>query len=261
MCLILFSYKNHPRYKLILASNRDEFYDRPTRQLELWDDDRSSETILAGQDEKDKGTWLGITPSGKFSGITNFRSMKSIKHQAPSRGLLVSNYLSGKDSPKEYLETVMESGPVYNGFNLLAGDVHSMYYYSNMKRDILEIEPGVYGLSNAFLNTPWPKIRKGKAEFDKILKDDDELDEKRIFSLLADKNFPPLNELPDTGVGPEWERILSPLFIESDVYGTRTSTIITIEHSSEIKVVEKTFLRNATGGFRSEIVSESLNVK
>ncbi len=260
MCLILFSYKNHSRYKLILASNRDEFYNRPTRQLELWDNN-TSETILAGQDEKDKGTWLGVTPSGKFSGITNFRSMKSIKHQAPSRGLLVSNYLTGNESPKEYLETVMESGSLYNGFNLLVGDVNSMYYYSNMEKEILEIKPGVYGLSNAFLDTPWPKIRKGKSEFDKILSDGDALDEESVFSLLADKKFPPENELPDTGVGSEWERILSPLFIESDIYGTRTSTIITIDNNSEIIVAEKTFVRKPTGGFRSEVVSKTLSMR
>lgn len=260
MCLILFSYKSHPRYKLILASNRDEFYNRPTRQLELWDDEYS-EAILAGRDEQGKGTWLGVTPSCKISGITNYRSMKNIKDQAPSRGLLVSNYLNGNLPPKDYLESVKTSGHLYNGFNLIAGDLNSMYYYSNIADEIQEVKPGIYGLSNAFLDTPWPKIRKGKSELARILSDDSKPTEESLFSLLADKEYPPQSELPDTGVGSEWEKILSPIFIESDIYGTRTSTLVTIDYNAGINVIEKTFIRSGIGELRSEILSKTLNVR
>lgn len=255
MCLILFSYNNHPKYKLILASNRDEFYNRPTRQLEFWVD---SPNILAGQDEQDNGTWLGVASNGRISGITNFRSSKALKNKAPSRGLLVSNYLNGIQSPKEYLENIMKYGQDYNGFNLLAGDVDSMYYYSNMGGTVQKVEPGIYGLSNAFLDTPWPKVTKGKAELEKIISEGDNLHLERIFSLLSDKAVPSEKELPETGVGLEWERILGPIFIESEIYGTRTSTIITIDHNSNINVVEKTFTKTGADSFESEIVSRKI---
>ncbi len=255
MCLILFSYNNHPRYRIILASNRDEFYNRPTRQLDFWD---NSAMILAGQDEKDKGTWLGVTPTGKISGITNFRSPNALKDKAPSRGWLVSDYLSGDKTPKEYLEKIMKFGKNYNGFNLLAGDLNSMYYYSNMGEEVQEIKPGLYGLSNAFLDTPWPKITKGKVGLEKIISDGNDLSLEKVFSLLNDKAIPHDNDLPETGVGLEWERMLSPIFIESDIYGTRASTIITIDGNCNIDVVEKTFTRTGPGSFETDITSRKI---
>lgn len=255
MCLILFSYNYHPDYKLILASNRDEFYNRPTRQLALWD---KTVKILAGQDEKDKGTWLGVTAAGKISGITNFRSPVALKENAPSRGLLVSDYLSGDDSPYEFLEKIMRSGSNYNGFNLLAGDAKSMYYYSNKREEIRELKPGIYGLSNAFLDTPWPKVKNGKTEFEKIISGGKNFSVKALFSLLADKTCPSDSELPETGVGIEWERILGPLFVQSDIYGTRTSTIITIDKHLNVNVIEKTFIKTGMNLFKTDIVSASL---
>lgn len=260
MCLILFSYNNHPQFKLILASNRDEFYNRPTTPLHLWDD-TGLNPILAGRDQQEKGTWLGVTPSGRFSGITNYRSMAHTRSNAPSRGLLVSNYLKESTSPKNYLEEIRKDGYRYSGFNLITGDADGMFYYSNISNDIQEIKPGIYGLSNAFLNTPWPKIKKGKAAMDKILSSGSDFQESEFFALLADSDFPPEDELPDTGVGIEWERILSPLFIKSDVYGTRTSTIITIDYNGTIKMVERTFEKTATGIDRKGTVSEILSQK
>lgn len=257
MCLILFSYNTHPLYKLILASNRDEFYNRPTRSLFFWDD---SSAILAGQDEKDKGTWLGVSSSGKFSGITNFRSPDTLKVNAPSRGLLVSDYLQGSDSPDAYLERIKQSGSSYNGFNLLAGDLNAMYYYSNRGAGVREVNPGIYGLSNAFLDTPWPKVVKGKRGLAKIISTGKEVTPENLFTLLSDRVYPPEKELPETGVGSEWERILSPMFIESDIYGTRTSTIILIDNHFNITVTEKTFCKTETGVVETGEVSRTLGV-
>lgn len=252
MCLILFSYNYHPEYRLILASNRDEFYNRPTRQLSLWD---TPGKILAGQDEKDHGTWLGVTPCGKIAGITNFRSPKAFKDNPPSRGLLVSDYLSGDDLPLEYMNKIMAVGNSYNGFNLLAGDLNSMFYYSNMGHGVKKLKSGIYGLSNSFLDTPWPKVQKGKTEFEKIIAGGQDISIEDIFLLLADKTCPSDEQLPETGMGLEWERILGPLFIQSEIYGTRTSTIITIDNNCTIKVVEKTFIKKGMDLFESDIVS------
>lgn len=259
MCLILFSYDIHPRYKLVLASNRDEFYSRPTKQLHFWED-TVHEKILAGRDEQDKGTWLGVTATGRFSAITNFRSMSHVKSGAPSRGLLVSNYLSGSKSPHEYLEDIKTSGHLYSGFNLLVGDRNTLYYYSNINNEIVKVEPGIHGLSNAFLDTPWPKIRKGKAGIKQLVSGEGELFHDKLFELMADSEYPPESELPDTGVGEEWERILSPLFIESDVYGTRATTIITIDNNLCMNVIEKTFKKGGNGITARDTVSMTINM-
>ena len=214
MCLILFSYKQHPHYKLILASNRDEFYERPTKALHRWGDSKS---ILAGQDKMNKGTWLGITPNWKISAITNYRDLSKIKDNTPSRGLLVSNFLEDNEHPTEYLQKISKLAVDYNGYNLIVGDKTGMFYFSNIKNKIEQIKPGIHGLSNRFLNSPWPKLEKGKRTFEQIIQGKKELPIDEIFRLLNDNSLPPDSELPDTGVGIEWERILAPIFIKTEV--------------------------------------------
>lgn len=257
MCLILFSYKNHPDYKLILASNRDEFYARPTRPLDFWDD---SPDILGGRDEKDRGTWLGMARNGKFAAITNFRDLSMVKTNAPSRGLLVSGFLTGEMGPGEYLETIRKKGAIYSGFNLLAGDTHRLYYYSNMGQSVITLEPGTYGLSNAFLDTPWPKIEKGKREFEHLVNGRKDLPLEMIFDLLRDSHCPRDQDLPDTGVGLVWERILAPLFINSEIYGTRSSAIVLIDYDDKVTFIERTYRKNSSGGFdhqtRTRLIDE-----
>ncbi len=247
MCLILFSYNNHPDYKLILASNRDEFFNRPSLSLSLWD---NSESILAGRDLKDGGTWLGVSKGGKFAAITNFRDPKTLKTDAPSRGILVSEYLKGKKSPGDYLEEKMTRRNEYNGFNFLAGDETDLFYYSNAGGSLKKLDSGLYGLSNRFLDTPWPKVVKGKEGLKEIISEKD-FSQESIFSLLADSNCPPDSDLPDTGIGIEWERLLGSLFISSETYGTRCSTILTIDYNSRINVVERTFSK------KGEILKQS----
>jgi uncharacterized protein with NRDE domain len=238
MCLILLAYKVHLEYRLILAANRDEFYDRPTLPMAFWED---YPDILAGRDLKGGGTWLGVTRSGKFSAITNYREPGGPKPDAPSRGHLVIAFLSGNSSSQSYLETVSAAGQTYSGFNLIVGDASGLYYYSNRGSGIHKLEPGWYGLSNHLLNTPWPKVGKGIALLKSAVMESDPAKMEPIFHLLKNREVPPDDKLPNTGIGIEWERILSPLFIQSPGYGTRSSTILLINRNGKTLVSEQSF--------------------
>ncbi len=254
MCIILFSYKTHPKYKLILASNRDEFYKRPTEQLAQWTDNKK---IIAGRDKQDDGTWMGVAKYGKFSALTNYRDLSRIKDKAPSRGLLVSNFLCGTQRPKQYLEEIRGSAELYNDYNLLVGDINDLYYFSNVGSEIIKIEPGTHGLSNHLLNTPWPKVKKGKAELEKLAKPNEEIDINAILNLLSDSTTPSDNELPDTGVGLDWERALSPIFIKTEGYGTRASSILTIDYDDKINFTEKSYVKTRSNLFTSKTIKYS----
>lgn len=237
MCLIFFSYNLHETNRLIIAANRDEFYDRPTKPLDFWKD---MPYILGGQDLKSRGTWMGVTRSGRLAAITNFRDPASAKTDAPSRGLLVSNFLSGNESPECYLEPLRRIGDRYNGFNLLVGDRSGLFCYSSKGNSIQKIEPGLFGLSNHLLNTPWPKVKKGIAELKPLLAKK-QIDAEAVFQVLGNREYPPDSKLPDTGVGLAWERILSPLFVVSEIYGTRSSSIILMEKTGRVTFTERTF--------------------
>jgi len=249
MCLILFLYDTHPDYRLILAANRDEFYDRPTRPLAFWDDTPS---VLAGRDLKGTGTWLGINKNGRIAAITNFREPALFKPNAPSRGLLLSDYLTGTKTPKIYLKHIKTIGHRYNGFNLLLGDSNGLYYYSNKTEIIKELKPGLYGLSNHLLDTPWPKVEKGKAFFKNVLSKEKRINTEDIFSLFADSTPAPDDLLPDTGIGLIWEQILSSMFITSDTYGTRSSSIISIDRSHKVVFSERSFIPEEPGAFKKK---------
>ncbi len=237
MCLILFAYNVHPAYRLILAANRDEFYERPSTPADFW---TKYPQVLAGVDLKEKGTWLGVTKKGKFAAITNYRDPDSWKAQAPSRGKLVSRYLTGSTDPEKYLNSISKKAHAYNGFNILLGDANNLFAYSN-RGEIQKLLAGIHGLSNRQLDTPWPKVKRGKRMLKAALeKKGDDLEE-ALFALLADRRIPPDDELPQTGVGLEWERILSPVFITSPVYGTRSSTILLIGKNRRVKFVEKVY--------------------
>jgi uncharacterized protein with NRDE domain len=155
MCLIVFANNISDDYKLIFAANRDEFYDRPTEQADFWDEHPD---LLAGKDLQAGGTWLGITKKGKFAAITNFRDLKNIKNDAPSRGNLTLNFLLSDISPKEYYDKLKPTLNNYNGFNLLFGFVDDLQYFSNKTEGLKKLESGIHGISNAVLNTPWQKF-------------------------------------------------------------------------------------------------------
>lgn len=258
MCLILFSYKSNSRYRLVFGGNRDEFYCRPTKRLSFWDD---APGILAGQDLKGMGTWLGLTHTGRFAAITNYRDPASIKDNAPTRGSLVKDYLTGNQTPEAYLENIKSANEYYNGFNLITGNKNGICYYSNKADDIIPVKPGFYGLSNHLLNTPWPKVKKSLAAFKKLISDNKKIDPENIFRILGDTSHPPLDQLPDTGVGHVWEHILSSIFIRSKTYGTRSSSIILIEYSGKTTFIERTFIPTDMGEIKHDTVKFNFTIQ
>ncbi len=161
MCLILFAWDVHPQYKLVLLGNRDEFYRRPTAKADFWN---NAPEVFAGRDLQAGGTWMGINKNGKFSAVTNYRDLKNFITSSNflSRGALVADYLKEDLKAEEYLIKLNKEAELYDGFNLLTGDFQNLYFFSNMEKRIKKIEPGIYGLSNHLLDTPWPKVVKGK---------------------------------------------------------------------------------------------------
>lgn len=238
MCLILLAIKSHPAYKLIIAANRDEYYDRPTAAAAFWAD---IPDVLAGKDLRANGTWLGITRKGRIAAITNYRDPASIKSGSPSRGNLVRDYLSCHKNPGDFLAWLEKNADRYNGFNIIIGDKDNLHWYSNRGKGTRHLAPGIYGLSNHLLDTPWPKVTRGKNFFRKLLSNKKNPAPDALFNILADRTIPDDKSLPDTGVGLEWERILSPIFITSNIYGTRSSTLVMIDMNNRITFIERTF--------------------
>jgi uncharacterized protein with NRDE domain len=238
MCIILFAYQTHPRYRLILAANRDEYYARPTERAAFWEDDSE---IVAGRDLERGGTWLGVTKGGRFAAVTNFRDPSALKKDAPSRGHLVSDFLRGTDAPSNYLSKIAATSSSYNGFNLIAGDAQQLCYHSNREAGVRELDSGIYGLSNHLLDTPWPKVEKGKRALSEIVHESAEVSREKLLQILADDAHADDSRLPQTGVSLEYERALSPVFIKTPVYGTRSSTLLLIESEGSITFIERAF--------------------
>jgi uncharacterized protein with NRDE domain len=238
MCLILLALQQHPSYKLILAANRDEYYDRPSAPPAFWNE---APGLLAGRDLRSGGTWLGITKKGRIAAITNYRDPASIKRNAPSRGWLVRDFLVGSEGTMEYLGKVRQEGGKFNGFNLLVGVRDELCWYSNRSGEIAKLSRGLHGISNRLLDTPWPKVIRGTQGISQILGKDVEISTEILFDLLQDRTQASEEILPDTGVGIEWERILSPVFIVSPTYGTRSSTLILIDKKDQVTFIDRTF--------------------
>ncbi len=241
MCLLLVSYKTHPKYKIIIAANRDEFYNRPAAPAEFWIDEPD---MLSGKDLKAGGTWLGITKKGRFASITNYRDPKTMKVNAPTRGELVTNFLRGDDSPLEYSKKLLSSADLYNGYNLLFADKESFNYFSNQTKKLLVLSSGIYGLSNHLLDTPWPKVEKSKKSFKNIL-NEEHISSDNLFAILSDSSMPPDELLPDTGIGLEIERAVSPIFVKTPIYGTRSSTVILIDYNGNVTFTEKSLINDS----------------
>lgn len=236
MCLILFAHRTHPAYRLVVAANRDEWFRRPTAAAAFWAD---APEIFAGRDLEQRGTWLGVTTTGRFAAITNFRDPGSNRPDAPSRGRLVSDFLRSSATPVSYLERLRPGAASYNGFSLLVGDGASLGYFSNREGEVRSLAPGIYGLSNNLLDVPWPKVRLGKERLARQL--DAGVDADALLALLNDTRTAPDEELPSTGIGSEWERKLSALRIVADGYGTRSSTALLIGAEGEVAVAERSF--------------------
>lgn len=236
MCLILFAHQAHPAYRLVVAANRDEWFRRPTAPAAFWAD---APGLFAGRDLEQQGTWLGVTTTGRFAAITNFRDPGNHRPDAPSRGRLVSDFLRSSATPGAYLERLRPDAAVYNGFSLLVGDGASLGYFSNRAEDLRDLAPGIYGLSNSLLDVPWPKVRLGKARLARQL--DTGVDADSLLALLDDQRVASDAELPQTGVGIDWERKLSPLRVLADGYGTRSSTALLIGADGAVSFAECTF--------------------
>jgi uncharacterized protein with NRDE domain len=243
MCLILIAHGAHSDFPLVIAANRDEYYQRPTARAGFWQDHPH---ILAGRDLECMGTWLGVTRGGRFAALTNFRDPRERKADAPSRGQLVSDFLASDQEPLEYLGDVAMQARRYNGFNLLAGDTDGVFYFSSRTGSVQQLSPGIHGLSNHLLDTPWPKVERGKQRLQAALAG--EFDAEALLDLLHDREPAPESELPETGIGLELERVLSPALIVSPQYGTRASTAVLFSEDGSVSFAERTILPGGNTG-------------
>lgn len=243
MCLILVAWRAHPDYPLVVAANRDEFFARASAQAGFWTE---APDIFAGRDLEAGGTWLGISRQQRFAALTNFRDGLGARPDSPSRGALVADFLSGSMDPKTYSSALQARANDYNGFNLLFSDGHELGYLSNrhpQAPDIHWLSPGIYGLSNHLLDTPWPKLTTAKRAFSEALQQLPRTE--ALFELLADDEIAADAHLPATGVSLPWERVLSAIFVRAADYGTRASTVLSVGKSGVITFQEKSFGREA----------------
>jgi uncharacterized protein with NRDE domain len=240
VCLLMVAVGQHPDWPLVLAANRDEFHRRPTAHAAFWGD---APHVLAGRDLEGGGTWMGVTRSGHVAALTNYRDPARMRRDAPSRGMLVGDYLRNPPGDADQVERLQQTAAEHNGYNLLFGRVDSLLVFSNVDGRIHSLGPGIHGLSNHLLNSPWPKVERARQGIDEVLTDpgDDPVD--RLMALLADRTPAPDASLPDTGVGLAAERALSPIFLQIPAmgYGTRSSTVVLVDGRRNLTFVEERF--------------------
>ncbi len=260
MCLILFAWNSHPDYSLVVAANRDEFYERPTQSMSWWDDYQS---ILGARDNADviglRGTALGLSIEGKFAAVTNIRAPSEKNPDLRTRGELTAKFLSQKVNVDEFIQSNQKTFMQYNGFNLLTADLgksdqQELSWISNrllvgdkirQKKMVspVKINPGIYGLSNSMLDTPWPKVRLGVSHFAQaIAMDQGKFNHpEHYLKFLGNTTSFTDAELPSTGVSLDWERALSPIFIKTAHYGTRSSTLLRVRKDGNFQMLERRF--------------------
>lgn len=226
MCLVLLVWRMHPQYPLVVAANRDEFHARPASPAGWWPDHPQ---ILAGRDEQAGGTWLGLTRTGRFAALTNYRDPQQRRAAAPSRGALVAHLLSTAGSVAEGLAHLRDVGDDYNAFNMIFSDGERLGIYESTRQQGRELGPGIYGLSNHLLDTPWPKVQDSKSRLQAALSG--LTDSAPLLALLRDDRPASDERLPATGISLQWERLLSSAFVKAPDYGTRCSTIIRMERT------------------------------
>jgi len=243
MCLLVLAWRSHPRYRLVVAANRDEFHARPAAALAPWADIPG---VIGGRDLQAMGAWLAVDGLRRFGVVTNFREFGRQRRSAPSRGGLIPAYLGASAPPGEYLRSIETDAPGFAGFNLLLADRESLWYASNRADQFARpLEPGIYGLSNEFLDTPWPKLVRVRARFSELLQPARSAQRGALFAdlfaMLADRETAPAQALPAGNLSPEWARKLSAPFVFDPGYGTRSSTVLTISHDDELEIVERRF--------------------
>ncbi len=236
MCLIAFALDRHPRYRLVLMANRDEFLDRETDRAAFWHD---APHLLAGRDCQAGGTWLGVTTGGKVAAVTNYRDPRHQVTNPPSRGLLVADFLRDEEMPPADLHARLQRhGNRYDGFNLVYGTVRELYYFTNRGGSSGPVAPGIHGLSNHLLDTRWPKLLEAKTRLGRILQQD-RLPLDAMFLAMSDPRPFADELLPDTGIGPEFERFLSPIFIQGERYATRSTSVILVDNDGMVTFCEQ----------------------
>lgn len=246
MCLILAAWKTHPDYPLIVAANRDEHFDRSTAAAQWWSD---APDLLAGQDLLAGGTWLGMSRSGRFAALTNYRDPRQRRANAPSRGLLVRNALLSSESTPAVLEQVSADSAAYAAFNLLVSDGRTLGIHESASGATRILPPGIHGLSNHLLGTPWPKLQLARERFALAL--DHPTRREAFVELLRDSTPANDDTLPDTGIGIEWERQLSSVFVRAPGYGTRSSTLVRVSTDDAVDFTEWTW--NQDGELAGEV--------
>jgi len=243
MCLIIIAFKADPRYPLVVAANRDEFFTRETAQADFWTGESSTQQVLAGRDLVAGGTWLGISRSGRFAAVTNIRDPSQTKPGSRSRGELCRNFLAGEESPQQYCDSLRPTFAEFAGYNLLIGDAISLIYVNNQQENICEVEPGIHGLSNGLLNSAWPKVEQGKRSLQTLLDSKQDLGTDHLIAMMNDRSQAADIDLPDTGVAIELERKLSAAFIQNTErhYGTLCSSAVIFDDSGEIRFSEQNY--------------------
>jgi uncharacterized protein with NRDE domain len=250
MCLILLAWRVHPDYPLVFGGNRDEAYERPSASAAFWTDDPQ---VFGGRDLEMGGTWLGITREGRVAAVTNYRDGTGGTVAARSRGELTAGFLRGSAAPRAYLRGMAPHAQDYRGYTLIVGDQEQLFAFSNRGGGIEELAPGVHGISNHLPNTPWPKVTRGKQRLKALLQAGDTELAEGLFRALADRTVAPDTELPDSGVGLQRERELSPAFVAGERYGTRATTVILVSRRNEAMIAERRFgARGAPLGETSE---------
>lgn len=236
MCLIALAINRHPEYKLVLLANRDEFFQRSTREAHWWDENPN---IFGGKDLQEGGSWLAVSKDGKFAAITNYRDRKREIKNKISRGLILSEFMQKDVSVKDYIEKLSLTKHRYEGYNLLLGSFDKLYHYSNINDTLTPLLDGIHGLSNHLLDTPWPKVLTAKDIMTQITSGISPFPVEEAFTLFKDKKMAPDELLPDTGVGLSYERFLSPVFIDVPGYGTRATTLILVDKNNRVYFEER----------------------
>lgn len=238
MCLILLARDVRPDAPLVLAANRDEYFSRPTRPAHYWED---APAVLGGRDLKAGGSWLGVDTAGRLAAVTNYREPPQPVARVESRGRLVSDYLTQSRQPAAYLEDVQRRRHRFDAFNLLVGRGTDLHVYSSRGAAPLPLAAGIHAVSNGDLDSPWPKMARGRRALGDILAAEAAPDCEALFALLADTTPAAAAELPDTGVDRDTEKRLSPMFVRMDGYGTRSSSALILHADGRIVFAERNY--------------------
>ena len=256
MCLLVLAWRSHPQFRLVVGANRDEFHGRLAAPLAPWSD---IEGVVGGRDLQANGAWFAVDARRRLGIVTNFREFGRRRRSAPSRGGLIPGYLAAGHAPGEYLRAIETDAPGFAGFNLLLADRGSLWYASNRADQFArELPPGIYGLSNEFLDTPWPKLLRVRARFDALMQSTKASDldtfDSDLFAMLADREPAPADALPPGDLSPEWARKLSAPFVLDRRFGTRCSTVLTISNEGALRIAERRFDANGAAAGQSEHV-------